>query len=194
MNKLILLPIVSILSIGCAQSFQVEPTKELTIIPELMQYVEQFQADSNDLGRPLTIDNLIVQFDTLDNRVIANCTRGNGTPVIRFSTTYYNYYKSQGMDSDIERVMYHELGHCILNLDHNDTKSGQYNWPSSIMNTYHFAGWLYSQYKHNYLLELFFAVPNNFENNSSFASKVSDDNADKYNVTSEVGCEIIDHQ
>lgn len=197
MNKLVmvysLLAIMAMLSIGCAPIAQHEPDSQYIIEPALEQYVQSFQADSNRLGRPMAITNLVVQFDTLDSKVIANCTRGNGTSVIRFSTTYYNYYMSQGMESDIEQVMYHELGHCILGLSHNDTKAGQYNWPSSIMNTYHFAGWLYSQYKHDYLLELLFAVPNNFSNNSAISSKVSDDQADKYNTESEVGCEIINN-
>lgn len=185
MNKLIIISLMSILSIGCAPSFQTEPQRTMSIEPELLQYVESFQADSNRLGRPMSINDLVVQFDTLPDRVIANCTRGYGTPIIRFSITYYNYYKSQGLDHDIEQVMYHELGHCILGLNHNDT-TGVNNWPQSIMNTYHFSGSLYYNYKNDYLMQLFFNVPNNFTNYSNLASKVLPEYTEEYYVSNEV--------
>ena len=190
MNKTILiyalLAIMSILSIGCAPQSQFEPQQEYTIEPALAQYVESFQADSNRLGRPMSITSLVVQFDTLPDRVIANCTRsGYSSPVIRFSTTYYNYYKSQGLDHDIEQVMYHELGHCILGLSHNDDKASN-GWPQSIMNTYHFSGSLYYNYKDNYLNQLFFNITNNFSNISSLASKVLPEYTEEYYISNEV--------
>jgi len=49
--------------------------------------------------------------------------------------------KNKHQDIAVEQLVYHELGHCVLNLDHNDsTFVDDYGeWPSSIMNSYLFS-------------------------------------------------------
>lgn len=46
---------------------------------------------------------------------------------------FYEKYKDN--DTKIEQLMYHELGHCVLGLEHNEEtyKDGDYTWPASIM-------------------------------------------------------------
>lgn len=132
---------------------------------ELKPYVDMFLQDASRLGRNVTIGGLIVKFDNdLGNKnFIATCKTGSKMlPTITFSNNFYNYYKSRGMFNDIEQVMFHELGHCLLGLQHNDAIDQRTRYPVSIMNTYHFSGDLYNKFRDSYLMQLFFYTPNNF--------------------------------
>lgn len=59
-------------------------------------------------------------------------------------------------DSEKEALMFHELGHCILNRDHRDDRIPQeQNRQSSIMSTYLINAFYYVKYYNSYMYELF---------------------------------------
>jgi hypothetical protein len=153
-----LLPSISFFLLSCAE---VKP-KKLDIHPAFQRYIASFEQDSRTYGKPVKIDNLVFKFGALPSNTLARCYL-QSTPEIVFNPVYYDQFIRLNLYSDLELVVYHELGHCVLFRMHEDTRSGLYRLPASIMNTYHFAGQLYQAYKHNYLKELFLNVPNNFE-------------------------------
>jgi hypothetical protein len=55
-----------------------------------------------------------------------------------------------------EALMFHELGHCILGRDHNDSLlPEEENRHSSIMSTYLLSTYFYAKYYNSYVYELF---------------------------------------
>lgn len=60
-------------------------------------------------------------------------------------------------DMDREQLLFHELGHCILNRPHDDmtTMFGFDTVPQSIMYSSHFPAAIYMEYHPYYILELF---------------------------------------
>lgn len=142
---------------GCAL-----PQNKVQIDSRLKPYVDAFVSDASSLGLHIKITDLIVTIQTMDNKTIAFCEYGMTNKIV-FNQSYYEYYLSQEMFADIEQVMYHELGHCVLGRGHYDELYYPDNYPKSVMNTYHFSGRLYEMFKHNYILELFLQIPNNFD-------------------------------
>lgn len=67
-------------------------------------------------------------------------------------------YWANSSDDGKEQLMFHELGHCALNLDHNETTIDLKNYgiiPASIMWPYTFGeNWYYAELKDYYLKEL----------------------------------------
>lgn len=162
---LLILSLIGLSACGRELTEQSSVAKVVQIDPELAPYVEMFEQDAKRLGKHITIDNLVVQFgDTGKDSYIAVCKVSSQTnPTIIFSTKFYNYYKKQGMFTDIEQVVFHELGHCVLGLNRNDTRDQKTDNPVSVMNTYHFSGDLYNEFRNNYLMQLFFNTTNNFQ-------------------------------
>jgi len=68
-------------------------------------------------------------------------------------------YWDRATDIEKEFLIYHELGHCVFGLKHNDAygKVGNYNSaPLSIMNTYNFGAYpVYVQNTNYYYNQLF---------------------------------------
>ncbi len=157
--KKILLGLLSLLLISCA-----DLKTSNDIDPELQAYVSSFQSDANSLGRHIEIKGLTVKFGSISNPVqAAECQMNDKGSTIIVSRIHFDNYTKLNKFSDIELLMYHELGHCVLGiLDHDDTRSGPNNFPSSIMNTYIFSGLIYKTYKQNYIKELFLGVSNVF--------------------------------
>lgn len=88
------------------------------------QYVAKFQTDAKDAGHPLQILNLDIHFgnpveagckSSTPISVYGCCTMSPGaTPTIVISAGRW----ALGSEVDHERVINHELGHCILNRGH----------------------------------------------------------------------------
>lgn len=156
--KTAMLGLLSLLLTSCAQE-----KKGNNIDAELQVYVSSFENDAKAMGRDLEIENLTVKFGESSNpNQLGLCSLEKSGPIITVSRTNYDNYVKLKKFSDIELVMYHELGHCILFLRHNDSYSGPNQFPSSIMHSIHFSGLLYKTYKQNYLKELFQNVYNDF--------------------------------
>lgn len=143
---------------GCAKI----PKNKLDVQPELQKYVDSFVQDGNSIGRKIQIQSLKMFIEELPASMMGKCTLENNTVTVRIGKSYYDYFTQNNLTDDLEELVYHELGHCVLGLKHNETR-GVNNFPVSIMVSYHFSGVLYKKYKYNYIRELFLGVPNNFE-------------------------------
>lgn len=79
------------------------------------------------------------------------CLRRNGrTPVITINKKAWITMT----DSQREQLMFHELGHCVLNRDHCD--KANYGQPMSLMHTDKYVGdRFYHEHRHWYYIELF---------------------------------------
>lgn len=145
--NLILFALLSITAISYLINNQ--PSSKLLNIPtkELKVIVSQFEADSIKYNHPAIVDNLtIIISDELDNNTNGVCSLYLVTPTIYLNIRYINHEK-------LKRVVYHELGHCILNRRHKDTKV---SWGmASLMSTILLDKYVYEQHEDYYLNELF---------------------------------------
>ena len=65
-----------------------------------------------------------------------------------------SYWRSVSGASQ-EVLLYHELGHCVLDRGHNNNHNGPNGFPSSIMNRLPVQGAVYENHRDYYLKELF---------------------------------------
>lgn len=84
-------------------------------------YVEMFKEDAAlVMGQELVVDNLIIEFDTIENAkqkdgtVIAGICYYNLTPLIVVNRDIWVKLS----DAKKQALMYHEMGHCVLMRDH----------------------------------------------------------------------------
>jgi hypothetical protein len=154
-NKTIFLIIYSLL--GCNTSLALP--KHVVIDPVFQPFVQDFIQDAASVGHPIIIDNLVIHFTTkLELIYLGECqdwSHGRyGTPIIKISQQNWSSLQLQARKS----LLYHELGHCVLWLDHDDswiTTSLGDSIPRSLMYTsgdYSIAELKYWSY---YINELF---------------------------------------
>jgi hypothetical protein len=124
----------------------------LEVDAELAPYVSQFEDESRAAGNAVRVNDLIARFGELDNpKSNGICEIESGeTPRIIISRVKWNRMSAQKR----EGLMFHELGHCVLNREHNPavTENGV---PTSLMNPYSIDSYTYSEYRKYYLQELF---------------------------------------
>lgn len=113
--------------------------------PELLPYLEKFKVEMN-----IKADYVSLYFGELKSPTIGRCSFGV------FPNTYItidrDFWDSTTADGK-EQLMYHELGHCVLYLMHDDELVNYqgYQIPSSIMNSYFFGeAWFYTDLKDQY--------------------------------------------
>ena len=140
----IVFSIIVIAGIGCGRS------NVLDINPELYSYVASFEGY---LSKP--IENLIVKFSDVlggDNGsiILGTCTWGS-TPTIEIDIDDFGRLT----ETQREALMYHELGHCVLNRTHNDGYIDDSNCANSIMNRFIINQTCYDTYYVHYINELF---------------------------------------
>lgn len=117
--------------------------------PVFIQYIERFE---NDTQRTVT-----VPITFMSNKEYAGwCkTYSNGYRLIEIDHEYWQ----NSDDLAKEQLIYHELGHCVLNRGHSNTLVPHpeygYNIPNSIMYFRAFGGSLfYGDYRSHYIEEL----------------------------------------
>jgi hypothetical protein len=132
--------------------------KQVNIEEEFQPYIDSFVNLSVDLNKPIIIDNLIVRYgNNPDNdKYLGVCITGLETPIIEINPNYWVNLN----ESEKEHVMFHELGHCVLNRGHDE---GQllledlgYYIPKSIMYPYIFSSNVYESNYDYYVNELFY--------------------------------------
>ncbi|MEM7658621.1 MAG: hypothetical protein AAF399_21025 [Bacteroidota bacterium] len=107
-------------------------------IPELIEpYIELFEQEAAKRGQNITIDNLIVEFeeDLRGGDAAGLCTfasESSPTPHIRLDTTSFNWRNNE---FHRELLVFHELGHCILNRLHRDDELPNGNFTSIMRST-----------------------------------------------------------
>lgn len=117
------------------------------------QIYADFLNDSVMAGHFQNIDDLIIQFSSdLPGEWAGDCVNQGGlfgTPTININAEYW----TQISNDQREELVYHEMGHCVLDRGHTSARwEGQ---PDSIMNPQVFPTGLFSQYREHYVLELF---------------------------------------
>lgn len=110
------LTIVALLS--CQRS-QPEPEPAQYSVPaEVEPYVQRFRDETKKRGQTLPTDNLIITFGpTQGSDVCGQCLLESGkTPRITISTDAYCWRSAS--ENERECLVFHELGHCLLNRGH----------------------------------------------------------------------------
>lgn len=126
--------------------------KIVSIEPQYIKYVKEFENQSSTTNNKVIVDDLVVRTrDDLGGSILAQCRMYSVfTPLIVVSKKYWVTMS----ETEREMVMFHELGHCILNRGHNENLK-EPNIPESIMYPYIFSSDVYLFLKSNYILELF---------------------------------------
>lgn len=147
--------LIFLVLLGCG----LKKEKEFYVEPDFVQYLERFEYF---LGYKID-DIVIVYGDTTATlpSAIGTCTsqkilnsdlrgqRIKRTPIIKIKRNFWN-------KSDIptrELLMFHELGHCILNRGHRTVKGSTF--PVSIMEPVIFSSFVYVKDYSYYISELF---------------------------------------
>lgn len=111
--------ITIIFLLGC----DFDQTLEYSVDPKLTQFVDRFfdYADKNNIT--IYKDNLIVRFDSECNNCAAKSFKEGGQRIIILKQNTWDWYMRQSKDTSskiIENILFHELGHALLNRIHND--------------------------------------------------------------------------
>lgn len=137
-------------------------TPDIYKVPaELAKYVDTFYAKMGTAGLNNYRRNVIMLMDPDMNRAWAGtCTYATDSNLAVIKISTYWWYNSDYVRR--ESVMYHELGHCVLNRGHNSSVNS-FNRAKSIMST----GGLpyddeYEDYYPEYMAELFRVSPTKF--------------------------------
>lgn len=133
----------------------------------LVSYLTSFEREATRNGVSVDSSHLTMSFSesmpqsTVGGYVLAYCQRTLKGPNVVVKGSYWN----QTSVSDREQLIFHELGHCLLGLDHDDSTEAAPVWnnpayqannvPSSIMNTFHFDSGLYNGNRPEYVNRLF---------------------------------------
>ena len=124
------------------------------------RYVQKFAEESARHRRGVSTDDLIVRFDQLEAGRSGLCRRGFGTtPTVMLDAAYWNTTAEPGR----EALIFHELGHCLLDQEHRNGKRSFDDDPDpvpvSIMNSTVLESEVYTKHREDYLNELFTAPP-----------------------------------
>lgn len=137
----------------------------VSIDPTFQPYVDRFIEVAKEQGKDIQINNLIVSFDkkVIEAKALGICTTGNGiTPTITINPEAWKYWDDNNMESSKEQVMFHELGHCVLNREHNEvtvkTLDTNSNIQVSIMFPYFMDSKYYEGNYNHYVNELFYPM------------------------------------
>jgi hypothetical protein len=135
--------------IGCATP---EHDKQVYIAPELVQQFDNFRFEAHRRGLRVEITDIIVIFAAMDaNEMIGYCwQRDNMTPIVAISREFWQTASLYQQ----EILMFHELGHCLLQKHHNNALDGN-GMPRSIMNERMFDVYYYETYRESYLQQFF---------------------------------------
>jgi hypothetical protein len=110
-----------------------DASEEYYVAPELADYVESFYFEADSRGVSLQRSNLVIKLGGLPERIDGQTRRsvgdfsGDQITVIIDS----EFFSSSSRDC-IEWVVYHELGHALLNRDH----VGGYSYMNDLTRCY----------------------------------------------------------
>lgn len=117
MNKILPIILISLL-LGCSKD-EFEPVYN---VPEEFQpIVESFLAEAQKRGYSIEISNMIITYaDDLDSKVCATCySNGNSENEQKIISINANQCWANYQQKEV--LIFHELGHCILNREHDDS-------------------------------------------------------------------------
>lgn len=138
--------ILTLLCVSCAQM------RVVKVDSGLQDFVQRFETAGN-----IQVDSLVVKFgdtgapQSNGEQIVGYCQLSPGlVPTVVISTEYFN----EIADAQREELIFHELGHCVLDRGHTATALGD-GCPSSIMDPYTLDPYCYSEHYEYYKEELF---------------------------------------
>lgn len=144
MNKLFLIIVSLMASTSCGQ----KPSHYNVVVEmELEQYARSFELDMG-----VNVTHISIRFGSLSGSTVGLCTSwSNGDREIIIDFEFWDYLSEDAR----EQLMYHELGHCAMDLIHDATIILDPNTNSdieaSIMNPYFFGNdYNWSAYRAEY--------------------------------------------
>jgi hypothetical protein len=150
---------------GCAQI----KMQDKSINPELVSYLNEFQKQAKLHHTSVDSSHLVMRFSEMSDSMLAYCSQSTNGPTVVVKGSWWNDVGN----SDRESVVFHELGHCLLHLTHDNSTENAYDYfgsslykqgfPSSVMNKYHFSAYTYQLNRETYIDRLF-----NEKNNTLF--------------------------
>jgi hypothetical protein len=100
---------------------------------------------------------------------------------VRKVTINERWWRTTTHESEKRQLIYHELGHCILNLEHDLRYNKLYNQPESIMYPQMMSFLVFEPYESKYLDQLFGLVVSPFSLKATY---------EKFRFTSDgINCE-----
>lgn len=122
--------------VGCGQSPSTQP---VTVDPALAPYLTSFETNIGASAAGINVG--FADTETTPNplgETIGECQMwSDGTRTIQVDSAYW----ATASESDRTELMYHELGHCALYLQHITTLQAS-GCPTSIMYPYDFGNYL----------------------------------------------------
>lgn len=142
-----IIAVISIFTISCGPKY---PKNGYETNEAFKPFVSSFEQN-------MSVKNRVpVVFKNLEGSNIGLCHRyANNVSAnwIEIDEDYWSYLDDMGK----EELIYHELGHCVFGLDHDDSEiniNGN-TIEKTIMNSYHFGyRWYYQTYRDYYIDEL----------------------------------------
>lgn len=136
--------LLALVATGCG-------TKTYHVDPQIQPYIDRFVKTSNEVGAPVVVDNLVASIGTTAKTDYAGqCVIGNGTPTMTLNSIYWPTFD----DALREELVFHELGHCVLNRLHNNDVDAR-GIPVSIMYGQMQVEGIYSDHRADWFVEMF---------------------------------------
>lgn len=131
-KSIVILAFVTLL-VACSEDLKLNASNH-GIDPDLFEYFERFKIEAKKRNISIDFQSMNVEghIGAIDERgVVGQCqTYANGNKAVIIEKAYWE----ESSDLKKEFIVFHELGHCILNRQHLDTASSDNNC-NSIMNS-----------------------------------------------------------
>lgn len=142
--------ILTLSTLGCL-SFTACGRPPVLEIGGFENYVQRFEMKSQEAGNPVKVTELKIQFGDLEAAYEDGiCELGDMTPTITVSKPSWD----QMDDTEREILMFHEMGHCVLNRKHRSALDPK-GLPESMMHPYGVPERIYAAARTEYIQELF---------------------------------------
>lgn len=138
--------VLLLLLTGCSQVFY----PKVQIDPRFHSHLETYLNYKEEYTGNRKLRKMSIVLKDLDSDYIGYCTYYlTGRRTITIDKTFWE--QSNMVDRDL--LLFHELGHCDLNLDHSE--------PKSIMEEHHIGAYRFLSNPEYYMQELFQIIPTN---------------------------------
>lgn len=151
---------------GCAKQ-----ASQNKVDSEFQPIVDKFSSDAAANGKDIKADYINIQFGdvsqchaNLSGEQVWGCCIRSGDPTIIIDQEAWNNFDqsdanlSQPIGSSKEALLYHELGHCVLNRSHDLDKWNSESVYGEVINSIMYPEInpiLYNEFHQHYLEELF---------------------------------------
>lgn len=156
MKNFILLSLL-ILIASCGKPKEAEIIGGAVTVEDFEVYEDEFYDRMTTAGIAIPTQELFFEVrKDMSGTILGSCSsRFNHSTLVFDRVVQINYYYWIRLPiADREELIFHELGHCVLNRAHNDTLDGS-GVPVSIMNSTHLGQAKYLAQYSSYIQELF---------------------------------------